>query len=224
MDDAKRQDLIKQMQQIIFEDAPYLVTSYQTIGEAVRSDRFACLEPQPNPGGIWLVQYGSHNYLNVRPASEAAQCDVSTNEVEATAASEERRSRDRLPDRRRCRRGRPARDRRHGHDAAPVECRRTRMTLAASGETARVDPQKVDSQGDRASRRGYIGYVLRKVAGRVRQPVVRGGPDVLPVPGPARRPGPHAWVGGGSRPRSSSRRSTRTTAWKSRCRSSSSRS
>ncbi len=34
------------------------------------------------------------------------------------------------------------------------------MTLAASGETARADPQ-----GDRASGRGYAGYVLRKVAG-----------------------------------------------------------
>jgi peptide/nickel transport system substrate-binding protein len=87
MDLEKRQEIIKQMQQIIFEDSPYLLTSYQTIGEAVRSDKFACLEPQPNPGGIWLEQYGSQNYLNVRPASEADQCDVEGNEVEATEAS-----------------------------------------------------------------------------------------------------------------------------------------
>ena len=87
MDQAKRQEIVKQMQQIIFEDSPYLLTSYQTIGEAVRSDRFVCFEPQPNPGGIWLEHYGGQNYLNVRPASEADQCDLETNEVEATVAS-----------------------------------------------------------------------------------------------------------------------------------------
>jgi peptide/nickel transport system substrate-binding protein len=87
MDLAKRQEIVKQMQQMIFEESPYLLTSYQTIGEAVRSDKFACLVPQPNPGGIWLEQYGSQNYLNVRPASEADQCDVEGNEVEATEAS-----------------------------------------------------------------------------------------------------------------------------------------
>jgi peptide/nickel transport system substrate-binding protein len=63
------------MQQILFEDSPYLVTAYSSIGEAVRSDRFACFQPQPDPGGIWLVQYGVHNYLSARPASEAGSCD-----------------------------------------------------------------------------------------------------------------------------------------------------
>ncbi len=87
MDEAKRQEIVKQMQQIIFEDSPYLLTSYQTIGEAVRSDRFVCFEPQPNPGGIWLEQYGAQNYLNVRPASEADECDLETNEVGASVAS-----------------------------------------------------------------------------------------------------------------------------------------
>ena len=63
------------MQEILYEDAPYLVTAYSSIGEAFRSDRFACFQPQPDPGGIWLVQYGAHNYLNVRPAAEAGDCD-----------------------------------------------------------------------------------------------------------------------------------------------------
>ena len=43
---------IKKMQEILYRDSPYLVTAYSSIGEAVRSDRFACLVPQPNPGGI----------------------------------------------------------------------------------------------------------------------------------------------------------------------------
>ena len=75
MDQAKRTQDVKRMQEILYKDAPYLVTAYNTIGEAVRSDRFACLQPQPDPGGIWLEQYGAHNYLSVRPASQAGDCD-----------------------------------------------------------------------------------------------------------------------------------------------------
>src|SRR5262245_4538184 len=53
MDDAKRQDMVKQMQEMIYQDAPYLITTYSSIGEAFRSDRFACFQPQPDPGGVW---------------------------------------------------------------------------------------------------------------------------------------------------------------------------
>ncbi len=73
-DDAARIEQVKQMQQLVFEDSPYLVTAYNTIGEAFRTDRFACLRPQPDPGGIYILQYGVYNYLNMRPASEADQC------------------------------------------------------------------------------------------------------------------------------------------------------
>ncbi len=52
MDDAIRQDLVKQMQEILVRDSPYLVTAYSSIAEAYRSDRWACLQPQPDPGGI----------------------------------------------------------------------------------------------------------------------------------------------------------------------------
>ena len=40
---------------ILYDDAPYLVTAYSSIGEAFRSDRFACFQPQPDPGGVLLV-------------------------------------------------------------------------------------------------------------------------------------------------------------------------
>ena len=62
------------MQEILYYDAPYLVTAYSTVGEAWRSDRFACLRQQPDPGGVYLIQYGVHNYINMRPASEADEC------------------------------------------------------------------------------------------------------------------------------------------------------
>jgi peptide/nickel transport system substrate-binding protein len=81
LDDVARQDMIRRMQEILYRDAPYLVTAYSSIGEAFRSDRFGCFQPQPNPGGVWLQQFGSANYLNVRPAAEAGDCDGLENAV-----------------------------------------------------------------------------------------------------------------------------------------------
>jgi peptide/nickel transport system substrate-binding protein len=73
-DPEARAEQVRQMQEILYMDAPYLVTAYSSIGEAFRSDRFACLRPQPDPGGIYLIQYGVYNYLNMRPADEAGDC------------------------------------------------------------------------------------------------------------------------------------------------------
>lgn len=84
LDQAKRIELVQQMQQILYEDAPYLVITYDTYGEAVATDRFACFQPQPDPGGIWVQQYGAHNYLSVRPAADAGDCDGVASAVGAT--------------------------------------------------------------------------------------------------------------------------------------------
>ncbi len=86
-DSAKRVEIVKKMQEMLFLDSPYLVTAYNTIGEAVRSDKFACLQPQPDPGGIWLIQYGIHNYLSVRPADQAGDCDNVESSSQATDAA-----------------------------------------------------------------------------------------------------------------------------------------
>jgi peptide/nickel transport system substrate-binding protein len=91
-DHAQRVDEIKKMQEIVYRDAPYLVTAYSSIGEAVRSDRFACLVTQPNPGGIWLEQYGVYNYIHMKPASEASTCDAApglTGAVKASASTDD---------------------------------------------------------------------------------------------------------------------------------------
>ncbi len=86
-DDAKRVETIRRMQQIIFRDSPYLVTAYTTTGQALRSDRFACFQPQPDPGGTLLVQYGAHNYVSMRPADEAGDCDGVSSAVGATVSA-----------------------------------------------------------------------------------------------------------------------------------------
>jgi peptide/nickel transport system substrate-binding protein len=73
-DKAVREEQVQRMQEILYYDAPYLVTAYSTVGEAWRSDRFACLRQQPDPGGVYLIQYGVYNYINMRPAAEADEC------------------------------------------------------------------------------------------------------------------------------------------------------
>jgi len=73
---------------MLFNDSPYLVTAYNTLGEAFRSDRFACFQPQPDPGGVLLFQYGAHNYLNARPVAEAGDCDGVTTALGAEGVSQ----------------------------------------------------------------------------------------------------------------------------------------
>jgi peptide/nickel transport system substrate-binding protein len=87
-DSSARVALIKQMQQIIYEDSPWLVTTYSTFGQAVRTDRFACLRSQPDPGGLLLLQLGVYNYKNMRPAAEAGDCGGVHNATTASASGE----------------------------------------------------------------------------------------------------------------------------------------
>jgi peptide/nickel transport system substrate-binding protein len=84
MNHASRVAKIKEMQKILYQEAPYLVLSYTKYGEAFRSDRFACFQPQPDPGGVWLQQYGGHNYSELRPAAQAGTCDGVTSAAGAT--------------------------------------------------------------------------------------------------------------------------------------------
>jgi peptide/nickel transport system substrate-binding protein len=89
MDQDARVEMVHQMQEMVYEDAPYLVTAYDTIGEAYRSDRFACLVPQPNPGGVWLFHSGVYNYLNMRTAADAGDCGGASGATQATDAAED---------------------------------------------------------------------------------------------------------------------------------------
>ncbi len=87
VDDAKRLEQIKEMQQILFEDSPYLVLAYTTDGQAYRSDRFACFVPQPKPDGALLMQSGAYNYHLLRPVKGAGDCDGVARAVGANSAS-----------------------------------------------------------------------------------------------------------------------------------------
>jgi peptide/nickel transport system substrate-binding protein len=84
IDQEKRIEIVKQMQEQLYEDTPYIVIAYTATGEAVRNDRFACFQPQPDPGGVWIVQYGARNYTLLRPSDEAGACDGVTTALGAS--------------------------------------------------------------------------------------------------------------------------------------------
>ena len=72
-DNAKRTDIVKQMQQMLYDDAPYLITYYYDNPEAYRSDRFTGFVPQPDPKGSLLFQYGTWSYENIKPVTAVQQ-------------------------------------------------------------------------------------------------------------------------------------------------------
>ena len=51
IDPAKRADIVKQMQRMLYDDAPYVVTFYYDELQAYRSDRFAGFCPSPTRRG-----------------------------------------------------------------------------------------------------------------------------------------------------------------------------
>ena len=59
------------MQQMVYDDAPYVVTFYYDDPQAYRSDRFTGFVPQPAPNGALLFQYGTWSYENMTPVSAA---------------------------------------------------------------------------------------------------------------------------------------------------------
>lgn len=68
-DQAARADIVKQMQQILYDAVPYVVTYYYDNLEAYRSDRFEGFVGQPEGSGSLLFQYGVYTYTNVAPVS-----------------------------------------------------------------------------------------------------------------------------------------------------------
>ena len=87
VDDEQRIETIKAMQEMIYRDSPYLVLAYTKDGQALRTDRFGCFQPQPDPGGTLLMQYGARNYTLLRPAAEAGDCDGIESAIRASDSS-----------------------------------------------------------------------------------------------------------------------------------------
>jgi peptide/nickel transport system substrate-binding protein len=76
-DVTKRTAIVKQMQQMLYDDAPYLVTYYYDNPEAYRSDRFTGFVNQPSPQGSLLFQYGTWSYENIKPVTAGDSASAS---------------------------------------------------------------------------------------------------------------------------------------------------
>jgi len=75
-DEAKRFEYIKEMQELTYAEAPYIILYYDAELHAYRNDRFAGWRNQPSDGGTPLFGYGSGGYntltdLSVVPATPA---------------------------------------------------------------------------------------------------------------------------------------------------------
>ena len=70
LDAPARAAVIKQAQQMLYDDAVYSMLYYYNNFEAYRSDKFTGFKPQPSDGGSLVFQYGTHSYRNIQPVSQ----------------------------------------------------------------------------------------------------------------------------------------------------------
>ncbi|MQA10294.1 MAG: ABC transporter substrate-binding protein [Pseudonocardiaceae bacterium] len=68
-DESKRQEIVKKMQQRLYEQAPMVVLDYDNALEAYRSDKFEAFTVQPQPTGVIMEQNGNWGYYQAQPAA-----------------------------------------------------------------------------------------------------------------------------------------------------------
>jgi peptide/nickel transport system substrate-binding protein len=73
IDAAQRAETVKEMEKMLYDDAPYVITVYDDNLEAYRSDRFTGFKPQPAPNGSLLFQYGTYSYQSIEPVVAKAK-------------------------------------------------------------------------------------------------------------------------------------------------------
>jgi peptide/nickel transport system substrate-binding protein len=82
LDEDERIETIKTMQEIAYEESPYVILFYDQLLEAYRTDRWTGWVKQPAETGSVMFSYGSYSALNLEPASasdSAAAEDGSSN-------------------------------------------------------------------------------------------------------------------------------------------------
>jgi ABC-type transport system substrate-binding protein len=73
-----RIDIVQQMQQILYEQQPYIMLAYTNYLEAYRTDRFTGYTTQPEGVGDLLATWGPFGFLSIRPVTgEAAAASKS---------------------------------------------------------------------------------------------------------------------------------------------------
>jgi peptide/nickel transport system substrate-binding protein len=85
LDLDKRWDIVHQMQQILYEDSPYVILWYSPILDAYRTDTFTGYKPQPLEQGDPLEGYSGIGdvWLSLRPVSEGSGAAAETRGIPA---------------------------------------------------------------------------------------------------------------------------------------------
>lgn len=65
----ERVSLVRQMQQQVYDEVPYIVLYYDNTLQAYRSDRWAGFMQQPARNGDLLAPYGSFSFQSIRPVA-----------------------------------------------------------------------------------------------------------------------------------------------------------
>jgi peptide/nickel transport system substrate-binding protein len=73
-----RLDVIHKMQQILYEQQPYIMLAYTNYLEAYRTDRFTGYIKQPANIGDLLATWGAFSYINIHPVSATAGSPTSS--------------------------------------------------------------------------------------------------------------------------------------------------
>ncbi|MEV6235923.1 ABC transporter substrate-binding protein [Lentzea sp. NPDC051838] len=71
-DEAKRVEIVKQMQARFYDQVPAVVLAYENALEGYRSDHFAKFTTQPAQGGVIMAQNGMWGYYGAEPAARTA--------------------------------------------------------------------------------------------------------------------------------------------------------
>ncbi|GGM91389.1 peptide ABC transporter substrate-binding protein [Lentzea pudingi] len=72
-DEAKRVEIVKQMQARFYDQVPAVVLAYDNALEGYRSDHFAKFTTQPAQGGVIMAQNGMWGYYGAEPAVRTSQ-------------------------------------------------------------------------------------------------------------------------------------------------------
>ena len=76
-DQAKRHEELAEMQQLVYDEAPYHILFYDSELHAYRTDKFGGWQNQPSDGGTPLFGYGPFGYLQLTDASAQPSAEPS---------------------------------------------------------------------------------------------------------------------------------------------------
>jgi len=69
MDEAQRIAMVQEMQQMLYEDSPYIITLYDSYVQAIRSDRWTGYQQIPSGSGGLFFNLTYNNFMNMEPVS-----------------------------------------------------------------------------------------------------------------------------------------------------------